>query len=114
MMISGNTQLIIMFSSGGVLRRYLVGEGYLRVSRQQAVHQVVVGEDAGLVDRLLAVLIGGDEHDLLLGVLIGDLLHLAVFDHVEELVVADLRHCRCSREGKSSALSSIRISNVTT
>ena len=84
----------------GVLRRYLVGEGYLRVRRQQAVHQVVVGEDAGLVDFFLAVLIGGDEHDLLLGVLIGDLLHLAVFDHVEELVVADLRHLPLQQGGE--------------
>ena len=76
----------------GVLRGYFVGELYLRLGVEQAVHEVDVREDARLVDLFLAAAVRGYEDDLLVVGLVGDLLHLAVVHHVQEVVVSHLRH----------------------
>ena len=74
----------------GILRGYLVGVGDVVRRFLQTVDKVQVRENAGLIDHLIAVFVRGDENDLFVFALIRYLLYLAVFDHVEELVVADL------------------------
>ena len=62
----------------------------LDIGLQQAADQLVIRENAGLVERVLALVIGGLKGNFLILLVVGDGLHLAVVYHGDELVVADL------------------------
>ena len=74
-----------------VLSRYLVCVLNLVGGGLQAFHKLVVREYAGFVDLFVAVVVLGDEHYLFIVRLVSYLLHLAVVNHVQEVVIADLR-----------------------
>ena len=75
---------------GRGLRGDLGGE--LDVGIEQTAHQLVIREDAGLVERVLALVVLGLEGDLLILLVISDGLDLTLVHHGDELVVADLGH----------------------
>ena len=62
----------------------------LDIGLQQAADQLVIRENAGLVECVLALVIGGLKGNFLILLVVGDGLHLAVVHHGDKLVVADL------------------------
>ena len=59
---------------------------------EQTACQLVIREDAGLVERVLALVVLGLEGDLLVLLVVSDGLDLTLVHHGDELVVADLGH----------------------
>ena len=66
--------------------------GKLNIGPQQTADQLVIREDASLVECVLALVVLGLEGDLLVLLVISDGLDLTLVHHGDELVVADLGH----------------------
>ena len=66
--------------------------GKLDIGPQQTADQLVIREDASLVECVLALVVLGLKGNFLILLVVGDGLHLAVIHHRDELVVADFGH----------------------
>ena len=87
--------------------------GKLNIGPQQTADQLVIRENTGLVECVLALVVLGLKGNFLILLVVGDGLHLAVIHHRDELVVANFGACRCSKLGNSSQLSIISTSSMT-
>ena len=66
--------------------------GKLDIGPQQTADQLVIREDASLVECVLALVVLGLEGNFLILLVVGDGLDLTLVHHGDELVVADLGH----------------------
>ena len=66
--------------------------GKLDIGPQQTADQLVIREDASLVECVLALVVLGLEGNFLILLVVGDGLDLTLVHHGDEFVVADLGH----------------------